>query len=54
VGKNQFIEVREFAPAFTRLERKAFRLGRLKREAALSVKRSAISQDDVGAGQRHP
>jgi len=54
VGTNQFIEVKEFAPSFTRLERKPFRLGGVKREAAPPVKRSAISSDDVGAGQRHP
>ncbi len=35
VGKNQFIEIKEFAPTFSRLERKPFRLGGVKREAAL-------------------
>jgi hypothetical protein len=34
VGKNQFIEVKELARDYTRLDRKPFRLGGSKREAA--------------------
>jgi tetratricopeptide (TPR) repeat protein len=54
VEKNQFIEVKEFAPVFTRLERKPFRLGGLKTEAVAPVKRPAIAGDDVAAGQGRP
>ena len=36
VGKNQFIEIKEFAPTYSRLERKPFRLGGAKRVAALA------------------
>jgi len=36
VGKNQFIEIKEFAPTYGKLERKPFRFGGAKRVAALS------------------
>ena len=37
IDKNQFIEIKEFAQSFTKLERKPYRLGGSKREAASSV-----------------
>jgi tetratricopeptide (TPR) repeat protein len=54
VEKNQFIEIREFAASFTKLERKSFRLGGSKREVELSEKPSTMPHDGVGTGQRHP
>jgi hypothetical protein len=33
VGKNQFIEIKELAPDYTKVERKSFRLGGAKKEA---------------------
>jgi hypothetical protein len=37
VGKNQFIEIKELAKDYTRLDRKSFRLGGAKREAEAGV-----------------
>ena len=53
VEKNQFIEVKEFAPGFTRLERRPFRLGGAKRGAEVSVKQPESGQD-AGARQGNP
>jgi hypothetical protein len=33
VGKNQFIEIKELAPDYTKVERKSFRRGGAKKEA---------------------
>lgn len=54
VEKNQFIEIKEFATGFTKLERKPFRLGGLKRAAVPPVTRSENFNAGAGAGQRHP
>jgi tetratricopeptide (TPR) repeat protein len=54
VEKNQFIEVKEFAPDFSRLQRKSFRLGGLKREAVAPLMQPAIAGDDLAAGQGRP
>jgi hypothetical protein len=54
VEKNQFIEIKEFAPTYSKLERRPFRLGGLKRAASLSMKRSEGSNDDGRAGLEHP
>ncbi len=40
VAKSQFLEVKEFAANYTRLERKSFRLGGAKRGAAAETKRN--------------
>jgi hypothetical protein len=56
VEKNQFIEIKEFAPNFTRLERKPFRLGASKAETATAVA-PAVKQPagtkDLGAAERN-
>jgi tetratricopeptide (TPR) repeat protein len=54
VEKNQFIEVREFAPDFSRLERKSFRLGGLKRKVLAPGQRPPIAGGDEAPGQGHP
>ena len=54
VDKNHFIEIKEFAPGFTGLVRKAFRLGGLKREPEISLTRPTTSHEDAGAGRRRP
>jgi hypothetical protein len=54
VQKNQFIEVKEFAPVFSRLDRKPFRLGGSKREAISSANPAAIEGGNLAAGQAHP
>jgi hypothetical protein len=54
VEKNQFIEIKEFAPTYSKLERRPVRLGGLKRAASLSMKRSEGSNDDGRAGPEHP
>jgi tetratricopeptide (TPR) repeat protein len=41
IGANQFIEIKEFAKDYTKLERKSFRLGSAKPDAAKSPNRAA-------------
>jgi hypothetical protein len=50
VGKNQFLEVKEFAEAFTKLERRPYHLGGTKSEASVSVNPSAYLHKGKGAG----
>ncbi len=41
VGKNQFLEIKEFAAEYTKLERRPYHLGGLKSEASIPVNHSA-------------
>jgi tetratricopeptide (TPR) repeat protein len=45
VNKNQFLEIKEFAPNYTKLERKSFRIGARKLDAGMP----AISKDHPAA-----
>ena len=49
VGKNQFLEIKEFAADYTKLERRPFHLGGTKIEASTPVNHSADLQKQKGA-----
>jgi hypothetical protein len=48
VGTDQFIEIKEFAKDYTKLERRSFRLGSAKRDA---TKLSNLSAQKPGANR---
>jgi hypothetical protein len=43
VGKNQFLEIKEFAGDYTKLERKPYRLGGAKRDATVVAKHPGVA-----------
>jgi len=51
VGKNQFIEIKELAKDYTRLDRKSFRLGGTKREAEAGAGRK-LGEKQLGQKQQ--